>query len=442
MRWPASPFGPASIQRRSMSESLSSWTTGGFRLRHAFGQAQHERQAPAGQHRRAPQHRVLAGRRFLDLEIRRPRLVSLRRRHARRAARAAAPRRRRRCARRRITSTPRPRLRALSPSARRGRRGRRRLGRAGQQHRVALRASSCTTSAQASAFCSRSHAARTSASTSSKAGTRPGTAVSTNTRCQPKPDSMGPCHEPGAQLGHRERERCARIPCPGTPGAVAVVVLEHEGVGERRRRAWASTGWPASLASACCRIVARARAAPVGREVQVPEAQPRRLRELGAVRLEPGLQLVGRRLARRGHVLGQELHLLRHAALDDRRRPCRGPSPAPRGRGSPARPWSRPAAAAPVASALGATATGTTGSSWLISSSESRISFEGAAAVTCPAAQGRTGRTAARRSAGSAAAAHAADVSWCAHSHRRKRRGQRAPEPLRLRLLPPGLCRR
>ena len=30
--------------------------------------------------------------------------------------------------------------------------------------------------------------------------TPPGITVSTNTRCQPKPDSMGPCQEPGASL--------------------------------------------------------------------------------------------------------------------------------------------------------------------------------------------------------------------------------------------------
>ena len=53
---------------------------------------------------------------------------------------------------------------------------------------------------QASAFCSPSHAVLTSASISSKAGTRPGITVSTNTRCQPKPDSMGPCHDPGGSL--------------------------------------------------------------------------------------------------------------------------------------------------------------------------------------------------------------------------------------------------
>ena len=81
MRWPASPFGsgvdPAALDERVV-EFLDD---GRLQVRHAFGQAQQEGQAPAGQHGRAPQHRVLAGRRFLDLQIRRPGLVSLRRRH-------------------------------------------------------------------------------------------------------------------------------------------------------------------------------------------------------------------------------------------------------------------------------------------------------------------------------------------------------------------------
>ena len=81
--------------------------------------------------------------------------------------------------------------------------------------------------------------------------------------------------------------------------------------------AWRVDRLAGELGQRLLRIVARARTAPVGREVQVPQAQSRWLGELGAVRLEPALQLVGRRLARRGHVLGQELHLLRHAALDD-----------------------------------------------------------------------------------------------------------------------------
>ena len=83
------------------------------------------------------------------------------------------------------------------------------------------------------------------------------------------------------------------------------------------RAIFASTGWPASFASACSASPRARGAAPVGREVQMPEAQPGRLREFGAVLLEPALELGGRRLARGGHVLGQELHLLRHAALDD-----------------------------------------------------------------------------------------------------------------------------
>ena len=75
MRLPASPFGPASIQRRSTSESASSWTMGSFRFLHAVRQLQHDRQAHAREHRRAPQHAELAGRGLLDLEIGGTRLV-------------------------------------------------------------------------------------------------------------------------------------------------------------------------------------------------------------------------------------------------------------------------------------------------------------------------------------------------------------------------------
>ena len=47
------------------------------------------------------------------------------------------------------------------------------------------------------------------------------------------------------------------------------------------------------------------------------EADPARQRELVTVLLVPALELGSGRLARGGHVLGQELQLLRHAALDD-----------------------------------------------------------------------------------------------------------------------------
>src|SRR5262249_55485783 len=53
------------------------------------------------------------------------------------------------------------------------------------------------------------------------------------------------------------------------------------------------------------------------REIQVAEAQARRLRERIAVLLIPALELILRRFVRGGDVLGEELHLLRHPALDD-----------------------------------------------------------------------------------------------------------------------------
>src|SRR5271165_2168943 len=57
--------------------------------------------------------------------------------------------------------------------------------------------------------------------------------------------------------------------------------------------------------------------AAVWRKIEVPEAHPRRLREVGTVLLEPALEFISGRLASGGHVLGEELHFLGHPALDD-----------------------------------------------------------------------------------------------------------------------------
>jgi len=57
--------------------------------------------------------------------------------------------------------------------------------------------------------------------------------------------------------------------------------------------------------------------AVVWRKIEVPEAQPWRLREVGAVLLKPALEFIRGRLASGGHILGEEFHLLCHAALDD-----------------------------------------------------------------------------------------------------------------------------
>ena len=48
------------------------------------------------------------------------------------------------------------------------------------------------------------------------------------------------------------------------------------------------------------------------------ETDARRERELVVVRLVPCPEFLERRFARGGHVLSDELHLLRHTALDDR----------------------------------------------------------------------------------------------------------------------------
>ena len=80
---------------------------------------------------------------------------------------------------------------------------------------------------------------------------------------------------------------------------------------------FASTGWPASFASACC-ASSRAR----GPRRSGAKYRCRKLNRGGCANLALFFsnqlsELGGRRLARGGHVLGQELHLLRHAALDD-----------------------------------------------------------------------------------------------------------------------------
>ena len=80
---------------------------------------------------------------------------------------------------------------------------------------------------------------------------------------------------------------------------------------------FASSGWPASFASAA-RASSRARAPRRSGE----KYRCRKLNRGGCANLalffsNQLLELGRRRLARGGNVLGQELHLLRHAALDD-----------------------------------------------------------------------------------------------------------------------------
>ena len=166
------------------------------------------------------------------------------------------------------------------------------------------------------AFCSDSHAVFTSPSISSKGGTRPGTKVSTNTRCQPKPDSTGPCHDPGGKLRDGKREARPELLAEKFRSAVAVILLEHERIGERRRKLRV-LGLPGELRERAFGVLAGAGPAAVGRKVQVTEADPRRLLELVPVLLVPARKLGGRRFVRRSDVLGDELHLLRHPALDD-----------------------------------------------------------------------------------------------------------------------------
>src|SRR5262249_49194319 len=98
--------------------------------------------------------------------------------------------------------------------------------------------------------------------------------------------------------------------------ALAVVVLEHEAIRERRCE-FSGLRLTCQLLKRSGRIVSRPSTPPIRRKIKVAEAEARRLRERIAVLLIPALELVLRRLVRSSDVLGQELHLLRHPALDD-----------------------------------------------------------------------------------------------------------------------------
>jgi hypothetical protein len=78
-----------------------------------------------------------------------------------------------------------------------------------------------------------------------------------------------------------------------------------------------SSGCPGEFRQRGCCIVTRALSAAIRREIEMAKTDARRQREVVAVRLEPCPKLFARRLARGGNVLGEELHLLRHAAFDN-----------------------------------------------------------------------------------------------------------------------------
>src|SRR5206468_7905307 len=95
--------------------------------------------------------------------------------------------------------------------------------------------------------------------------------------------------------------------------AVGVVGLEDEWIGERRRQ-YRVLGLTGNLSQRVYRIVMRALAASVGRKIELAEAHAARHGELIAVLLIPGLEFGCRGLVSGGHILGQELHFLRHTA--------------------------------------------------------------------------------------------------------------------------------
>ena len=129
--------------------------------------------------------------------------------------------------------------------------------------------------------------------------------------------------------------------------AVAVVVLEHEA----DRRAPSPPASPSGLPAIFCerprRVVARARPAPIGGEVEMTERGACGQREALRVLLEPRLQLVGSWAPgapprpRRGTPSSAP------SGAGRSRRPCRGRAPAPRGRGSPRAPGRRRGSASP-----------------------------------------------------------------------------------------------
>ena len=80
IRLPSSPAGPASIQRRSTRESVSSSVCGDAQIADSLRHLQHERQRHPRQDRRPPQDVVLPRRGLLEIEIGGPDFVGASRR--------------------------------------------------------------------------------------------------------------------------------------------------------------------------------------------------------------------------------------------------------------------------------------------------------------------------------------------------------------------------
>src|SRR6267154_1042436 len=96
--------------------------------------------------------------------------------------------------------------------------------------------------------------------------------------------------------------------------AIAVILLEHERIGERSGE-FRILRLAGKLRQRLYRVVTRVRRAAIGGEVEMPEADTCGHREFVRVLRVPALKFGGRRFPR-GSVFGEELHLLRHAALD------------------------------------------------------------------------------------------------------------------------------
>ena len=322
MRVPARPPSPASIERRSSSESVSSCTVGSSTLRTPSG----SRSATG---RRMPDRTgvrhsdvVPAGRRLLDLQRRRD-----------------GPRARRPPAR-----VPAARASAASGEVARSRRGRPSGGDGARQRARTSPASSRRPCRQASALWSASHAVFTSGSTSSKVRH----AAGRQRLDEDEVPAVAGLDRPLPGAGLSARRAPGRTP-DRTPWRAArasdrpVVVLEHE----RDRRAPSPPASPRARRRACSSAVAassRARGSPpVGREVEVTEGDRGPAARSGPCSCSNHvLSSSAVRLVRIGDVLGEELHLLRHPPLDDGVVLVEARARGPRGRGSPRGPCSPP----------------------------------------------------------------------------------------------------
>ena len=313
MRLPASPFGPASIERRSTTESASTCTVGSFRLRTPAGSSERDRQAHPGQDGRPPQEMRIAPARSPGSPGR-PGATRAPGRPARTApAASGGPARASGAGRAPGYSAPWSRP---GPLVGRGRGPGGALRGRGQQDGV-LRAHRLVGLApglrlligQPCRLHVRLHLLeRRHAAGNERVDEDQVPAEARLDRALPRP---------GLQPDDGLREPRPEVLRQLLGRAVTVVLLQHGGIAETAGTLGVD-GLAGERRQCRGRVVARAHAATVGREVELAEGHPARKRERLAAAFEPRLELGAGRLVRSGHVLGKELHLLRHATPDDR----------------------------------------------------------------------------------------------------------------------------